>query len=236
MNPGAASSPSSRGYAGTIAGLDLIVSELRNLFEYQMKVRESGPSLRNPTYQEDLESQRQQHLGGLEGVIKEMLTSLLLSPPHHSRHFDKLSAFHEEARYDDSVFIMTKFPEGDNEADSGLRAVIEAVSKSIQNCGLYPRIASKSDYHPWLWDNVELHLLGCSRGVAIVEDRYKAELNPNVAMEWGWMRAMGKEVLFLMEDGIKHSRADWAGLTKYDFSWDEPECQISAAIAKWLNM
>jgi hypothetical protein len=48
--------------------------------------------------------------------------------------------------------------------------------------------------------------------IARVEDRHRNELNPNVAMEWGWMRAMGKRVCFLRESGFKNFRADLGDL------------------------
>jgi hypothetical protein len=86
-----------------------------------------------------------------------------------------------------------------------------------------------------LWDNVELHLLGCSRGVAIVEDKYTKELNPNVAMEWGWMVGMGRRVLYLVEKSFKHARADWGGLIKEEFDWEKPADDIKQAVHKFLG-
>jgi hypothetical protein len=56
--------------------------------------------------------------------------------------------------------------------------------------------------------------------VAIIENRYKQELNPNVALEWGWMRAMDKDVLFLLEKDFKQFRADILGFIPDTFSWD----------------
>jgi hypothetical protein len=82
---------------------------------------------------------------------------------------------------------------------------------------------------------VELHLLGCQQGVAIVEDRYLSELNPNVAMEWGWMRGMGKPVLFMVEEGFRHSRADIRGLIEDSFRWTDPEAGMTSAITTWLH-
>jgi nucleoside 2-deoxyribosyltransferase len=82
---------------------------------------------------------------------------------------------------------------------------------------------------------VELHLLGCRLGVAVVEDRYLPELNPNVAMEWGWMRAMGKPVLFLVEKSFTKFRADIGGLITAQFSWDDPEGTVEDAISPWLS-
>ncbi len=89
-------------------------------------------------------------------------------------------------------------------------------------------------YTRWLFGNVELFLLGCARGIAIVEDKYIPELNPNVAIEWGWMTAMGRDVLYLREEGFKHDRADWSGLVNYTFEWDKPKQGIEDAVNKFL--
>ena len=133
---------------------------------------------------------------------------------------------------------MTKFPDpkSTKEKDKKLEQIITVINDAITDCGYIPRIArGPSSYHPGLWDNVELHLVGCHCGIAIVEDRYLDELNPNVAMEWGWMRGMGKRVLFLVEKNFKNFRADLGDLLKVPFSWDDPHKDISAAVKGWLD-
>lgn len=237
MNSNIKDPPKYRDSISGMSGIEQIVSVLRNIFEHEYKMRMShdsiSHSLQNPIYQEVLDIQRQQMLQW-EELIKERLREFLLFPPHHSKHIAKLEVFHKVASYNSSIFIMTKFPEGENKEDIELTRVINAVQRSIKDCGFYPRIASESDYHSFIWDNVELYLLGCCKGVAIVEDRYKPELNPNVAMEWGWMRGMGKDVLFLLDNGFHHYRADFSGLQEYRFSWDDPDDDIRKAIEKWL--
>lgn len=219
--------------------LEEIVSDLRSLFKLEHEAHQSvsvvAPSMQIPTYQEAMDIQRES-AHKLETLIKKRLGQFLLFPPHHSRHQSRLETFYTVAKYDESVFIMTKFPEGDSQQDSELTRVINAVSKSTIACGYHPRLASsESEYHPLLWDNVELHLLGCCRGVAILEDRYKPELNPNVAMEWGWMRGMGKDVLFLVENNFKKHRADLSGLLEHGFSWENPEDGVERAVKIWLK-
>lgn len=173
----------------------------------------------------------------IQALQKEMETftsHFLRVPPWHSRHREALRGFYRDAAYESSVFVMTKFPEGETPEDEQLRLVIEEVSSALKDRGLVPRIASGARFHDWLWDEVEVHLLGCARGVAIVEDRYRPELNPNVAMEWGWMRAMGRRVLFLKEDGFSHDRADLGGLRSWPFDWDNPGEGIRKAVDEWF--
>jgi hypothetical protein len=167
----------------------------------------------------------------------EILTRFALFPPHHERHQKLLDAFHQVAPFEKSVFVMTKYPDQKSTGllDTQLGAVIKAVCDAVERCQFAPRLAWEKDYHAGLWDNVELYLLGCHRGIAIVEGRYKPELNPNVAMEWGWMRGLGRNVLYLVEETFDQKRADWSGLIEHSFAWDDPVKDIPGAVHKWLG-
>lgn len=169
--------------------------------------------------------------------IFSVLQDLVDFPPQHIRHNPLLNQFHQNHKFNESVFVMTKFP--DPAATPALTAQLEAVIKAVRDAvighGLVARLASDAQYHPLLWDNVELYLLGCFRGIAIVEDKYVPELNPNVAMEWGWMRGMGRNVLYLIEKSFNKQRADWEGLIDRPFDWDDPVPTIKAAVDDWLR-
>jgi hypothetical protein len=184
---------------------------------------------RDQDFKSDIERQRLR----LMKILKEVVEF----PPQHLRHEQVLPAFHGVSTFDKSVFVMTKFPDpkSSSPADAQLTAVIQEVRNAVQGCGFVARIASDNQYHPILWDNVELYLLGCRRGIAIVEDKYLPELNPNVAMEWGWMRGMGRNVLYLVEKDFKKQRADWGGLIERTFDWASPQADIKAAVEFWLK-
>lgn len=169
---------------------------------------------------------------------KQILDFLIEFPPRHIRHFDTLKEFWEHGSYDKSVFIMTKFPDenGDKVKNEALERVLAAVNKTVEACGCTPRIARfPNNYHLGLWDNVELHMLGSSRGVAVVQDKYTDELNPNVMMEWGWMRGMGKRVFFLLEKDFNNFRADLGDLLSEKFVWDAPEIAVERGITGFLR-
>jgi len=166
------------------------------------------------------------------------LDQLVRYPPFHDRHFSKLKPFHDvgNGSFEKCVFIMTKFPEGETPQDLQLKKIIATVEASVVECGHVPRIASeKPPFHSLLWDNVELYLLGSSRGIAILESKYKPELNPNVAMEWGWMRGMGRQILPLVEKDFGYKRADWGGLIESTFEWDDPAAAVRQAVKDWLT-
>src|SRR5262249_26362497 len=128
-----------------------------------------------------------------------------------------------------------KDPSKQTERDRKLERVIDNVIKALQSRGYVSRLASDKSYHPILWKNIEIYLLGCSKGVAIVESKYRNEINPNIAMEWGWMRASSKDVLYLLESESENLRADFSAFISEPFSWDFPEKDIEVAINKWLG-
>jgi hypothetical protein len=221
-----------------------LVQLKRSFFEQREKddlIEELEKQLldRDPLYAGFLEQKIRRVREELKTCRNEMehLVKLLLQvPPWHSRHRTALGPFFKDGDYDSSVFLMTKFPDGDSEPDEKLQCIINLVCTGLLERGLRPRLATGARFHDWLWDEVELHLLGCATGVAIVEDRYRPELNPNVAMEWGWMRAMGKRVLFLRERSFAHGRADIGGLRAWNFDWDAPEAGIRTALTEYFGL
>ena len=167
--------------------------------------------------------------------IKDLITTLLRCPPHHARHQSQIQAFEQKGEYEKSVFIMTKYPERDDPRVGALGNVISVVKSAVAEFGFVPRIASQAEFYGDLWQNVELYMLGCSRGIAIVEDRFAEQMNANVAMEWGWMRGNGKPVLFLIDRACKQKPADVNGLLRHEFDWENPGDGINAAIGSFLN-
>ncbi len=170
--------------------------------------------------------------------IKRQLEEFAHFPHWHVRHAPFLEDFAKKGNFEDSVFIMTKYPDPKNPAvtDPQLKNVTDAVSAAVAAHKYVPRIASDKDYHAQLWDNVELHMLGCRRGIAIVQDKVKQELNPNVAIEWGWMLGLDRRVLYLVEKDFKQERADWKGMSKYEFDWANPAPDVDAAVKKFLPL
>jgi hypothetical protein len=192
---------------------------------------------RQPADKQERKGRLDQEIQWLEDKIRQQLEDFAHFPHWHVRHAPMLADFERKGKYETSVFIMTKYPDPTNPAvaDPQLRRVVDAVSAAVTANNHVPRIASDRDYHARLWDNVELHMLGCRRGIAIVEDKVKSELNPNVAMEWGWMLGLNRDVLYLVEKDFKQERADWKGLIRYEFDWADPDQSIRDAVAKFLQ-
>lgn len=224
--------------------IDEALARLRQLFGQEVEVRQRRAAAMSnwdvkPRAREELVDRLGLEQRAAENQTKEELFRILTFPRQHIASMEKLEEFHAEAGFDKSVFIMTKFPREDpdeqDDSDRALIKVITAVQNAVRNAGYTPRLASDREYHPLLWQNVVLYMLGSERGVAILEDQYRDEFNPNVAMEWGWMRGMRRDVLFLVEEGFDNQRADVSGLTSKRFDWADPDDDIERAVSRWLR-
>jgi hypothetical protein len=139
--------------------------------------------------------------------------------------------------YRGSVFVMTKYSDKKNpKLDGELETIIDLVKTAIMKCGFQPLLANDNELHEGLWQNVECHMLACSHGVAIVESKYKPELNPNIAMEWGWMRARRKPVLYLIEKDVEVLPADVTGLIQSRFDWLNPQADIPTLVTNYFRL
>jgi hypothetical protein len=221
--------------------LDAALVDIQKIVEYGVRADDELRLLRNSGLtagmEDELRADLSQRAERSRQWCREQLRALIEFPPQHLRHFPRLEQFWRDGTYERSVFLMTKFPEpGADPKAIELQRVIDAVSAAVKTADFVPRIAQfPNNYHPGLWDNVELHLLACRQGIAIVEDQYLPELNPNVAMEWGWMRGMGKPVLFLLEAAFDHRRADLGDLIDQRFEWTNPHPGIAATVGPWLQ-
>ena len=179
----------------------------------------------------------QQYKTATKKDIDALVAELVRWPPHKVEHRAKLQQFLEKYPYEKSVFIMTKFPDKPPKAaDLELQKVIDLVRQEVTACGFTSHLASDKPYHRELFKNIELYMLGCMKGIAIVESKHSPELNPNVTMEWGWLRSTDREVLFLIEKDFDRRRADIGGLIEDNFDWTDPEPGIKAAIQGFFEI
>ena len=162
---------------------------------------------------------------------------------HHLAN--NLERFHQDDPFDRSVFVMMKFSDRAKMEEwqiECLEAVYGAVKDELDRHGLVARRADQKTYatSKQLWDNLCVYMLGCRYGVAILEDHVGDELNPNVALEYGFMKGLGREVVLLKERRFKHLRADYVGTIPKDFdigaSDHVPDKRsIQDAVQNWLT-
>src|SRR6185436_5153392 len=88
-------------------------------FSVQYRNQEELQKLYSLLLSQDIQSDRARQLhdviSSASARCKQMLESLIEFPPRHIRHFNTLKEFWERGSYDQSVFIMTKFPNEDGD-------------------------------------------------------------------------------------------------------------------------
>lgn len=62
-----------------------------------------------------------------------------------------------------------------------------------------------------LFSNILTYIHGCGFGIAVFERIEIDELNPNVALEVGYMVALGKSICFLKDNTLRTLHADLVG-------------------------
>ena len=208
--------------------LQLILAQQKSIAKLQRDLKDNQNASLNAADKAERLAQIGQQIRQTEAAQIRALEDLVNFPPSRLGYRPLLEAFEQKLMAkgrpaERRVFIMTKYPDGKDAAlDQQLQTVIDTVRNAVKARGYHPQLATDDKLHANLWENIEIQMLACGRGIAIVEDRFNAKLNPNVAMEWGWMRAMNKPVTYLVEKDIEHVPADVAGLIKSRFKWDDP--------------
>lgn len=217
----------------TLDKLSVLRAELKNLVEQRDSLSARFP---NQAERDEVSKTIQKFIDQKKADIKATVADLVRWPPHKREHFDKLDDFFAAHSYEKSVFIMTKYPENPPKSalDTQLQALIDLVKDAVSTQGYTALLATDKKYHPELFRNIEVYLMGCSKAIAIVESKHTDELNPNVAMEWGWLRSSDRDVCYLVEKDFNRARADIKGLIEDYFEWNNPKPGVYAAVKAFL--
>lgn len=154
-------------------------------------------------------------------------------PPGYEHLMQPLSLFFKDhPSYQQNVFLMTRFAE-----HLGLNHAIETIVSHLEEKGYAGLKANDKTYYVGdrvLWNNVCVYMIGCSKGVAILEDIVKSDFNPNIALEYGFMRALNKPVLILADKDFQRISADVMGILYERFDLRKPET-AKPALWNWLK-
>ena len=134
---------------------------------------------------------------------------------------------------DRNVFIMTRFVPG----NALLTLLDQELRRTLCRHGLNALRADDRMYPTdrQLWKNVCVYMLCCRYGVAVLEDRVKDEFNPNVALEYGFMRALDKPTLLLKDAGFHNLRADILGTLHETFDLTDIAGSLARPIENWIR-
>ncbi|MFI6458773.1 hypothetical protein ACIBF6_45415 [Streptosporangium amethystogenes] len=203
--------------------------------EVQGNSIEEDWSLLSETEHEWLRLQLEHNIGRQLYYVRgfESMKKFFLPPGYEflSRECEKFFLDHPD--YERNVFLMTRF----DPSNLYLTRLDTEIRRALREHNLNPVRADDKVYMPDrnLWNNVCVYMLCSFRGIAILEDRAEDEFNPNVALEYGFMRALNKDTLLLADRGFRNLRADVVGTLRETFDLLDIEGTIPPAIARWLR-
>lgn len=171
-------------------------------------------------------------------IVHEEIATLRL-PKGYEHLMQSVRNSRRDHPYENSVFVMMKFPDGLPAAHAKLvNRIFEVIESTLAAYGLTARRADKKQYEPDLWNNLCVYMLASQFGLAVLEDCGANEMNPNVTLEYGFMKALNKEVGLVREEGFKHDRADLIGKLVKSFKIQKGlqlnEESLRQAIRDWM--
>ena len=113
--------------------------------------------------------------------------------------------------------------------------IVEGIKKGLEDVGLIGVRADEKRYHDDLYYNVLTFLYGCSFSVAIFERLEADKFNPNVALEVGYLFALGKPVCLLKDKTLAALPTDIVGRLYEIFDTQNPVETIPPPLQKWLR-
>ena len=84
-----------------------------------------------------------------------------------------------------------------------------------------------------LWNNVCVYMMGCKYAVCVFEEIDEREFNPNVGIEYGFLRAMSRQVLLLKEQRVPTMPTDMVGKIYRPFDSYKIATTISQQVGLW---
>jgi hypothetical protein len=170
-------------------------------------------------------------------AVHEEIATLRL-PRGYEHLTESVRKSRSEHPYERSVFVMMKFPDGlEPEHARLVDGIFKGIRIALAAYGLDARRADKKQYEPDLWNNLCVYMLSCQFGLAVLEDCGANEMNPNVGLEYGFMKALDRQVGLLREENFKHDRADLIGKLVKPFRVQDlvlDEGSLKSAVQDWM--
>jgi acylphosphatase len=232
---------------------DLLKELIKVIKDMSYETTERISTLRQETikFSEDLGTMHRE----LMRDIREQISTLrqerlllfekkMLSDMHEifKRYDSELQKTLKSFPYEKSVFIMMPF----EESDIRLKIITDTIIKTLKEHGLCGWRADdpKRRLMEDIWDNIVVNMLSCKYGIAVfvdkkVLDRYNDEeiivFNANIALEVGFMKSRGLEILLLKDKRLKKLPTDIISKLYEEFNFDNPEEEVKKAVIKWIE-
>ncbi len=160
--------------------------------------------------------------------VVERKVILLESPPELE---NSLRRFRADFRHPkQTAFIIMRF--GQTEAQDQL---LNAIKTVLRSHGLDGVRADEKQYSDDLLLNVRTFMHGCGFAIAVFERAEEETFSPNVALELGYLLAIGKPVCLLKDRRLETLPTDLTGKLYSTFDPGDPSHSIAQELTAWLQ-
>lgn len=161
-----------------------------------------------------------------EGISIPLQPSVQM--PSHARN--ALETFLADSPFERNVFIMMRYLDNPR-----FEAIEKTIRRTLEEYGLKGRMAKDRAYADDLWDNVCVYMMGCKYGIAVFEEMEERSFNPNIALEIGFMYALGRRCLLLKDKRVLSMPSDIVGKLYKPFDVFNIEESIGGKVREWIE-
>lgn len=129
-----------------------------------------------------------------------------------------------------AIFVIMPF-------NDTLYPVYQAIEKTLRKHDFVAVRADKKEFSDGLWSNVETYLNCCFAAIAVF-NKFDDEMdiyNPNVALETGYMMALGRKVCLLKDSRLNQLPTDIISKLYKTYDMDDIDNSISLQVESWLR-
>jgi hypothetical protein len=136
----------------------------------------------------------------------------------------------DHPEFEKNVFVAMRFRSAPHFAE-----VYSSIKEGLASYGLRTHRADERVYplDGDLWNNVCVYMMGCKYGLCVFEEMDEREFNPNVPLEYGFMRAMNRQVLLLKEQRMPKMPSDITGKLFKQFDMMDIDVSVKTQVAIW---
>ena len=128
------------------------------------------------------------------------------------------------------AFLMMRFG-----TSKPLKDVYDHLVRIFDEQGIQLCRADEYQFADDLWGNILTFMHGCAFGVAVVEQSNTRDYNPNVALEVGYMTALGKHVCILKEQSLPSVPTDLLHRLYIDYDHFNLPGALEERLPRWLR-
>lgn len=167
-------------------------------------------------------------------MLKQILAAVPITRAHLAEHHAYLEPFvnkllEDHPDYERNVFLIMRF-----QKEAPFPDILSSLKTTCEENGLTLLRADDREYAADLWDNVLTYIYGCSAAIAIFDQINYREFNPNVAIEVGFMQALGKPLLLLKDQAIAAMPTDVISKIYRPFNTYQATTTIPPQVNKWI--